>query len=56
MEAEARVILRDALLDSPASESDNLAKRIRSRMAPLGGVEFDLPKRRPSDREPPTFD
>ena len=33
----------------------NLASAIRSRIAPLGGVDLDLPPREPA-REPPTFD
>lgn len=56
MEAEARLILRDALVEKPRGVSDNLAERIRARMAPLGGVDLELPTRRISDREPPTFD
>lgn len=56
MEAEARLILRDALVKKPSGDSDNLAERIRARMAPLGGVDLELPTRRISDRKPPTFD
>ena len=56
MEAEARLILRDALVTKPSSKSENLAEIIRAHMAPLGGVELELPPRRISDREPPTFD
>ena len=53
MEEEARLILRDAVgrkLSSP-----NLAEAIRARIAPLGGVDLELPPREPA-REPPTFD
>ena len=50
MEEEARAILRSALTEqgSPA----NLARAIRTRFAPLGGVELDIPPRDPM-REPP---
>ena len=53
MEEEARVILRDAVEHKvPARD---LAAAIRARMAPLGGVELELPPR-VGMREPPTFD
>jgi len=45
MEEEAREILRSALRTSPARE--NLAKAIRERFAPLGGVELEMPRRDP---------
>ena len=50
MEEEARAILRAALTGqrSPA----NLARAIRARFAPLGGVELDVPPRDPM-RDPP---
>lgn len=50
MEEEARHILRSALYGHPAPQQ-NLAIAIRARFAPLGGVELDLPPRRPP-REP----
>jgi plasmid stability protein len=51
MEEEARNILRAALAkDSGAGK--NLARRIRQRFEPLGGVELTLPAREPI-REPP---
>ena len=53
MEQEARVILREALLREP-SPGTNLAEAIRSRFAPYGGVELELPFREPM-REPPEF-
>lgn len=56
MEAEARLILRDALVKKPSDDSQNLAEIIREHMAPLGGVELELPPRHGPDREPPTFD
>ena len=53
MEEEAREILRQIVgLEKPAH---NLAAAIRSRVAPLGGVELDLPQREPMP-EPPAFD
>ena len=53
MEEEARLILRDAVECKPRSR--NLAEAIRARVAPLGGVDLELPPREPG-REPPTFD
>ena len=53
MEEEARLILRDAVGHKPGSR--NLAEAIRARIAPLGGVDLELPPRE-SAREPPTFD
>lgn len=51
MEEEARDILRSALsVESAAKPS--LVKSIRSRVAPLGGVELEAPPREPI-REPP---
>ena len=49
MEEEARVILREAVerKEGPV----NLASAIRARIAPLGGVELELPSREPM-REP----
>ncbi len=53
MEEEARVILREAVGRKPRPK--NLAESIRARIAPLGGVDLELPPRGPA-REPPTFD
>ena len=43
MEEEAREILRSALTE-PAPPT-NLARAIRARFAPFGGVELDIPSR-----------
>ncbi|MBK5538382.1 plasmid stabilization protein [Pseudomonas sp. TH05] len=48
MEEEARLILRRALT-KPSNDQD-LASRIRSRFAGLGGVELDLPERKEPGR------
>lgn len=53
MEEEARLILRDAVERKPRAR--NLAVAIRARIAPLGGVDLELPPRTPA-REPPSFD
>ena len=53
MEEEARIILRNAVGRDGAQR--NLASAIRSRFAPLGGVELDIPPREPMP-EPPKFD
>ena len=53
MEEEARIILGDAVGCKP--DNRNLAETIRARIAPLGGVDLELPPRGPS-REPPSFD
>ena len=49
MEEEVRLILGDAVGRKPGSR--NLAEAIRARIAPLGGVDLELPP-----REPPPFD
>jgi plasmid stability protein len=54
MEQEAREIFR-AALDQTQPPVVNLAEAIRSRFAPLGGADLELPPREPM-REPPTFD
>ena len=53
MEEEARLILREAV--EPKKGPRNLAEAIRARIAPLGGVDPELPPRGPG-REPPSFD
>ena len=53
MEEEARLILREAVGQKQAPR--NLADAIRARIAPLGGVDLELPPRVPM-REPPSFD
>jgi plasmid stability protein len=44
MEEEARNILREAV-EVPAEKSESLAKAIRRRFAPFGGVELEIPPR-----------
>ena len=53
MEEEAREILRQVV--GQGKPAHNLAAAIRARVAPLGGVELDLPQREPM-RELPAFD
>ena len=53
MEEEAREILRAALV-LEKTDQDNLAKSIRARFAPLGGVELPVAPREPM-RRPPRF-
>lgn len=53
MEEEAREILREVVGEERRSQ--NLAAAIRARVAPLGGVDLDLPPREPM-RDPPAFD
>ena len=53
MEEEARQILRDAV--GVRKPPRNLASAIRARIAPLGGVDLELPPREPG-REPPSLD
>ena len=54
-----RGILQDALLRrrpppaNPQDSSENLWESIRKRVEPLGGIELDLPTRRPRVRPPP---
>jgi plasmid stability protein len=52
MEEEARDILRLAMAQNAPPR--DLAAAIRARIAPLGGVDLDLPKR-DAMREPPHF-
>ena len=54
MEAEVRDILQDTL-NEPGRPAVNLYQRIRSRFAPLGGIDLELPPREPAP-EPPRFD
>ena len=55
MEAEARIILSEAVSGEPGQAEPNLAEAIRRRFAPLGGVDLELP---PAEfvGEPPSFD
>jgi len=54
MEEEARNILRSALLEK-IGKPTSLYEAIRRRIASLGGVDLDIPRRQPL-REPPRFD
>ena len=53
MEEEARIILREAVIDRRAGPR-NLATFTRQCFASLGGIELELPPRGPM-REPPDF-
>lgn len=55
MEAEARTILREALMKDRPTTGADLATAIRRRFAPLGGIELELPLREPA-RDPPRFE
>ena len=52
MEEEARLILRNAV--GCPEMPNNLLAAIRSRIAPLGGVDLELPLRE-IGRDPPSF-
>ncbi|MFN0171930.1 MAG: FitA-like ribbon-helix-helix domain-containing protein [Bryobacteraceae bacterium] len=51
MEEEARHILKAGLTEESTSRP-NLARSIRLRMAPLGGVDLVIPPREPVRRAP----
>lgn len=53
MEEEAREILREVV--GNGTPPRDLAAAIRKRVAPLGGVDLDVPEREPM-REPVRFD
>ncbi len=53
VEEEARLILRDAV--GRRKPPLNLASAVRARIAPLGGVDLELPPREPG-RGPPNFE
>jgi plasmid stability protein len=55
MEAEARMIISEAVSGEPGQAEPNLAEAIRRRFAPLGGVDLEL---LPAEfvGEPPSFD
>ena len=52
MEEEVRQILRQALQGDTAATQQDLASRIRARVAAVGGVELQIDPREPA-REPP---
>jgi antitoxin FitA len=54
MEEEARHILRAALAQK-TERPTNLFEAIRRRIAPMGGVDLDIPAREPI-RKPPHFE
>lgn len=54
MEEEARQVLSAVLSEEP-NRPLNLVEAIRSRIAPLGGVELEIPPREPV-RPPPGFE
>ena len=54
MEDEARQILRSALAET-SQEPTNLYDLIRQHIAPIGGVDLEIPERGPP-RDPPRFD
>jgi plasmid stability protein len=55
MEAEARAILKEVLMEKRPVTGADLVTAIRQRFAPLGGVELKLPPRQ-AGREPPRFE
>jgi len=52
MEAEARAILKEVLMKGRPTTGADLVAVIRSRFAPLGGVELELPPRAPGRELP----
>jgi plasmid stability protein len=54
MEAEARAILKEALICSHPITGASLVQAIRRRFEPLGGVDLELPSRE-GRREPPNL-
>ena len=54
VEAEARDILRAALAGGQTPVPGNLAEAIRAIVEPIGGIELEIPPRKPV-REPPRF-
>ena len=55
MEEEARRILNKACETESESAPDTAYARLRRHFVDIGGIELDLPPRRPG-REPPAFD
>jgi plasmid stability protein len=56
MEAEVREVLSDLAASSPAAPRQGLGTAIHNLFAPLGGVELQVPPRRKSHRQIPTFE
>ncbi len=54
MEEEARVILRDAVVSSPAAPGADWVGAIRALVEPLGGIDLPEIEREPP-RDPPDF-
>ena len=54
MEEEVRRILRDAI--QPDSQKKGLGSRIHKRFAKLGGVDLELPERKPVRQAPDFLD
>jgi plasmid stability protein len=54
MEAEVREMISSQIADKPA-KSVGLGTAIHDLFAPLGGVELQIPPRRKSHRQTPTF-
>jgi antitoxin FitA len=55
MEAEARAILKEALMKGQPTTGAELVAAIRGRFVPLGGVDLELPPRL-LGRKPPQFE
>jgi plasmid stability protein len=56
MEAEVREVLSDLAASSPAAPRQGLGTAIHHLFAPLGGVDLQVPPRRKSHRQIPTFE
>ena len=56
LEAEVREVLSDLVASSPAAPGQGLGTAIHDLFAPLGGVELQVPPRRKSHRQIPTFE
>jgi plasmid stability protein len=56
MEAEVREVLSDLAASSPAAPRQGLGTAIHNLFAPLGGVDLQVPPRRKSHRQIPTFE
>jgi plasmid stability protein len=56
MEAEVREVLSEVVAGGPAAPRQGLGTAIHNLFAPLGGVELEIPPRRKSHRQIPTFE